>query len=51
MSDLVHTPMRMPPLPSGSIGARASGWWGVIFVAMSEASVFAYLFSPISITR
>ncbi|MBV9757266.1 MAG: heme-copper oxidase subunit III [Alphaproteobacteria bacterium] len=31
------------PLPVGSIGARASGWWGMLFFALSEASIFAYL--------
>jgi cytochrome c oxidase subunit III len=40
MSDVIRT----PALPSGSIGVRASGWWGVIFYVMSEASIFAYLF-------
>ena len=44
MSDLARMPMRTPPLPSGSVGVRASGWWGIIFVAMSEASVFDYRF-------
>jgi heme/copper-type cytochrome/quinol oxidase subunit 3 len=36
--------IRTPPLLSGSIGSRASGWWGMIFLTMSEASIFAYLF-------
>ncbi|HEY6434915.1 MAG TPA: cytochrome c oxidase subunit 3 [Acetobacteraceae bacterium] len=40
MSDV----MRTPALASGSIGVRASGWWGAIFFVMSEASIFAYLF-------
>jgi heme/copper-type cytochrome/quinol oxidase subunit 3 len=33
-----------PPLPMGSMGARASGFWGVVFLVLSEASIFAYLF-------
>lgn len=33
-----------PPLPMGSMGARASGVWGVVFLILSEASIFAYLF-------
>jgi heme/copper-type cytochrome/quinol oxidase subunit 3 len=36
--------IRKPPLLSGSIGLRASGWWGMVFLVMSEASVFSYLF-------
>lgn len=30
-------------LPVGSIGVRASGWWGMLFLVLSEASIFAYL--------
>ncbi|HZT86452.1 MAG TPA: cytochrome c oxidase subunit 3 [Stellaceae bacterium] len=33
-----------PPLPIGSIGLRSSGFWGVVFLVLSEASIFAYLF-------
>lgn len=33
-----------PPLLVGSIGAHASGWWGMVFLLLSEASIFAYLF-------
>lgn len=33
-----------PALPVGSIGLRASGFWGVVFLVISEASLFAYLF-------
>lgn len=33
-----------PPLPMGSIGRRSSGFWGVVFLVLSEASLFAYLF-------
>lgn len=32
------------PLPVGSIGFRSSGWWAAIFLVISEASIFAYLF-------
>jgi len=31
-------------LPMGSIGTRASGWWGAWFLIISESSIFAYLF-------
>jgi len=31
-------------LPMGSIGIRASGWWGAWFLIISESSIFAYLF-------
>jgi heme/copper-type cytochrome/quinol oxidase subunit 3 len=30
-------------LPMGSIGTRASGWWGVWFLLLSESLLFAYL--------
>jgi heme/copper-type cytochrome/quinol oxidase subunit 3 len=33
-----------PPLLVGSIGRRSSGYWGMVFVVISEASLFAYLF-------
>ncbi|MBV8776033.1 MAG: heme-copper oxidase subunit III [Alphaproteobacteria bacterium] len=33
----------MPALPIGSIGLRASGLWGVVFLVISEASIFAYV--------
>jgi heme/copper-type cytochrome/quinol oxidase subunit 3 len=32
-----------PPLPVGSVGLRASGFWGMVFLVISEASLFAYL--------
>jgi cytochrome c oxidase subunit 3 len=31
------------PLPVGSIGRHASGWWGVLTVIMTEGALFAYL--------
>lgn len=40
MSEAIPT----PALPTGSIGARASGLWGIFFLILSEASIFAYLF-------
>ena len=30
------------PLPMGSIGTSASGWWGAWFLILSEAALFAY---------
>ena len=32
-----------PPLLMGSVGRRASGYWGAVFLVLSEASIFAYL--------
>lgn len=31
-------------LPIGSIGTRASGWWGAWFLIISDSMIFAYLF-------
>ena len=31
------------PLPVGPVGHKSSGWWAMIFVIMTEASLFAYL--------
>ena len=42
MSDAVF-PVR-PPLAIGSIGTRSSGFWGMVFLVISEASLFFYLF-------
>lgn len=33
-----------PSLPIGSIGRAASGYWGAVFLVLSEASIFAYLY-------
>ena len=33
-----------PVLPVGSVGRRSSGYWGVVFLVLSEASLFCYLF-------
>ena len=30
-------------LPVGAMDTRASGWWAMIFVVFTEASLFAYL--------
>src|ERR1700748_3855764 len=30
-------------LPVGAIDTRASGWWAMIFMVFTEASLFAYL--------
>ena len=32
------------PLPFGAIGTRASGWWGVWFLIISDSMIFAYEF-------
>jgi heme/copper-type cytochrome/quinol oxidase subunit 3 len=37
-------PLQQPPLPMGSIGRHASGTWGVVFLLISESTIFAYLF-------
>ena len=31
------------PLPVGSAGKRASGWWGLLALIVTEASLFGYL--------
>jgi cytochrome c oxidase subunit III len=31
------------PLPVGSIGRKSFGWWGMMTIIMTEASLFAYL--------
>jgi heme/copper-type cytochrome/quinol oxidase subunit 3 len=41
IDDVVGMPGR--PLPVGSVGHRASGWWGMWTVIATEASLFAYL--------
>ncbi len=40
MIDRVHAE---GSLPVGAIDTRASGWWAMIFVVFTEASLFAYL--------
>jgi heme/copper-type cytochrome/quinol oxidase subunit 3 len=40
MSELVLKPTE---LPTGSIRRRASGWWGMLGLILSEAALFAYL--------
>ncbi|MYZ49563.1 cytochrome c oxidase subunit 3 [Propylenella binzhouense] len=34
---------RMRTLPVGSVGVRASGWWGMMCLIGTEAALFAYL--------
>ena len=41
---MAETFPNQPPLLVGSIGRRSSGYWGMVFVVISEASLFAYLF-------
>lgn len=50
MSDTLqdtHTHAPEPPvpltLPVGSVGTRASGWWGCLTMIVTEASLFGYL--------
>ena len=31
------------PIPVGPAGHQSNGWWGMVFVIMTEASLFAYL--------
>ena len=40
MVDRVHVD---GSLPVGALDTRASGWWAMIFVVFTEASLFAYL--------
>lgn len=40
MSD---TTARLHTVSAGSVGTRASGWWGMVCLIMTEASLFAYL--------
>lgn len=40
MAELVGEP---GPLPVGSKGHKASGWWGMWMMILTEASLFAYL--------
>ncbi|WP_414475422.1 cytochrome c oxidase subunit 3 [Microvirga sp. M2] len=35
--------VRPPPLPVGSIGRKASGWWGMLTIILTEGSLFSYL--------
>ena len=40
MADSAATP---EALPVGAIGTKATGWWAMIFIVFTEASLFAYL--------
>jgi len=35
--------IRPEALPVGSIGRKASGWWGMLTILMTEGALFAYL--------
>jgi cytochrome c oxidase subunit III len=35
--------LSQPPLPVGSVGHHASGWYGMVALIATEASLFAYL--------
>ena len=44
MSDAALQEVRLDhPLPIGAAGKKSNGWWGMMFVIMTEASLFAYL--------
>lgn len=44
MSDVAATGIRLDrPLPVGPAGRRSNGYWGMVFVIMTEAALFAYL--------
>ena len=36
--------LTLRPFPVGSVGRRASGWWGMLTLVLTEAFLFAYLF-------
>lgn len=40
MADMILT---TTPLPVGSAGTHASGWWGLLAMIVTEASLFGYL--------
>ena len=44
MSDVALDEVRLDhPLPVGTAGKKSNGWWGMMFVITTEASLFAYL--------
>lgn len=44
MPDMTAETMALKhPLPVGSAGTRASGWWGLMALIVTEASLFGYL--------
>jgi heme/copper-type cytochrome/quinol oxidase subunit 3 len=44
MSDAAAAGIRLDqPLPIGPVGRHSNGYWGMAFVIMTEASLFAYL--------
>ncbi len=44
MSDAAVSDMRLDrPLPVGAAGRQSNGYWGMVFVILTEASLFAYL--------
>lgn len=40
---MTDTTLYQQPLPVGSVGRRSSGWWGMLTLVVTEASLFAYL--------
>jgi heme/copper-type cytochrome/quinol oxidase subunit 3 len=40
---MTDTTLYQQPLPVGSAGRRSSGWWGMLTLVVTEASLFAYL--------
>lgn len=44
MSDVALAEIRLDhPLPIGAAGKKSNGWWGMMFIIMTEGSLFAYL--------
>lgn len=40
---MADTTLDLHPLPVGSVGRHASGWWGMLCAVATEAALFAYL--------
>jgi heme/copper-type cytochrome/quinol oxidase subunit 3 len=44
MSDAATSDLGLAaPVPVGAAGRQSNGWWGMLFVILTEASLFAYL--------
>jgi cytochrome c oxidase subunit 3 len=42
--DTPRTRRRIYPLPVGLVGEKTGGWWGMLMLIATEASIFVYLF-------